>query len=487
MNRRIIWAGAFTAALALTPAQAERLTFQQALQRMLGTYPSPQVAALQLERARLENARIESRLGWTLAAEGGGARDFSVIGSPVDRFDGGAGLKRKLGSGATLGLGANYIHEDNAQTFSPLLSNPATTVGVDLSYRQPLGRGAGNPDYTQGLIDAQAQVELAEANRRAVHDQLARQIGQLFYAAAATDARLRNARRAIQRTERLKAYIQRRFRLGLSEDKDRLQTEAQLRTRRAEHQGLVVLWNQQRISLNRLMGRDWDAAFEPTIPDATAPPAVKLDAWLDEARGHDPALQQTRARIALAEAEITRRKDAHKDNLDIVLSLGGRSRSGDDALGGGVNQSETVGGVRLEYSRALDQRGVDAELAQALLDRDVALQERKLAVDDLRYGIASLATEIETNYAALQGFRASLEAEDEKFKEAVARYGEGREETDRLIQFETELSAAELAAEQQLIDLARRWSEVDILRGEIWRRLAPRDVMRETGHKEKQP
>ena len=166
MNRRIIWAGAFTAALALTPAQAERLTFQQALQRMLGTYPSPQVAALQLERARLENARIESRLGWTLAAEGGGARDFSVIGSPVDRFDGGAGLKRKLGSGATLGLGANYIHEDNAQTFSPLLSNPATTVGVDLSYRQPLGRGAGNPDYTQGLIDAQAQVELAGSRPR---------------------------------------------------------------------------------------------------------------------------------------------------------------------------------------------------------------------------------------------------------------------------------------------------------------------------------
>ena len=480
MNRRIIWAGALTAALALTPAQAERLTFQQVLQRMLDTYPAPQVAVLQLKRARLENARIESRLGWILGAQGGGARDFSVIGFSVDRFDGGAGLKRKLGSGATLELDANYIYEDNAQIFSRLLSNPSTTVGVDLSYRQPLGRGAGNPDYTQGLIDAQAQVELATANRRAVHDQLARQIANLFYAAAATDARLLSARRAIDRTERLKAHIQRRFRLGLSEDKDLLQTEAQLRARRAEHQGLVVLWNQQRISLNRLMGRGWEAAFEPTIPDATAPPAVKLDAWLDEARAYDPTLQQTRARIALAEAEIARRKDVHKDNLDIVFSLGGRTRSGDDALGGSVNQSETVGGVRLEYSRALDQRGVDAELAQALLDRDVAMQERKLAVDDLRYSVASLAAEIETNYAALQGFRASLEAENEKFKEARDRYREGREETDRLIQFETELSAAELAVEQQLIDLARRWSEIDILRGAIWRQLA----LRETGREE---
>lgn len=487
MNRRIIWAGAVTAALALSPAQAERLTFQQVLQRMLDTYPAPQVAALQLKRARLENARIESQLGWTLGAQGGGGRDFSIIGSSVDRFDGSAGLRRRLGSGATVELDANYIYEDEAQTFSPLISNPSTTVGVDLSYRQPLGRGANNPDYTQGLIEARSQVELAAANRRAVHDQLANEIARLYYAAADTDARLRSARRAIKRTERLKAYIRHRFRLGLSEDKDRLQTEAQLRARRAEHQGLVVLWNQQRISLNRLMGRGWDAELEPIIADTAALQAVELDSWLEEARRHNPALQQTRARVALAEATIARRKDAHEDNLDIVYSLGGRSRSGDDAFGGNVNQSEAVGGIRLEYSRALDQRGVDAELAQALLDRDVALQERKLAVDDLRYGVASLVAEIETNYAALQGFRASLEAENEKFKEARDRYREGREETDRLIQFETDLSAAELAAEQQLIDLARRYSEAEILRGEIWRQLEHQGLMPETGREGKRP
>jgi outer membrane protein TolC len=124
--------------------------------------------------------------------------------------------------------------------------------------------------------------------------------------------------------------------------------------------------------------------------------------------------------------------------------------------------------VRLEYSRALDQRGLDAELRQALLDRDIAREQQRLAQEDLQYGVASLAAEIDANFASLDGFSASLAAEEAKLSEARERYRQGREETDRLIQFASELSAAEFAAEQQNIDLTRRLIEVDVVRGVVW-------------------
>lgn len=472
MRRIVTLLVAFVCAAALNPAKAERLAYMQVLQRVLETYPTLQVAALQLNRAQQENARVESQLGWTFDAQTGAGRELSIIGTPVDRADAVAGINRRLASGGRIGLGASFLNEDSAQTFSPLIPNPLTSTGVDLSYRHPLGRGAGNPDYAQGLVSAQAQVELAEADRRAAYDDIARQTANVYYAAALTASRIENAQRAIDRANLLKTYIQGRLRLGLAESKDVLQAEAQLRVRRAEYQGLMIAWNQQRTSLNRLMGRAYDAELIPLIPNEIQGTEESLQSWLDDAHRHSPALQQARALIALADAEIVRRKDTHKDNLDIVFSVGGRTRSG-DLPAGGDDQSDAVGGVRLEYSRALDQSGLDAELRQALLDRDIAREQQRLAQEDLQYGVAGLAAEIGANRKSLDGFRASLAAEEEKLSEARERYRQGREETDRLIQFASELSVAEFAAAQQKIDLTRRHIEMDVLRGFIWRAVQP--------------
>lgn len=467
MMRRTFILLAFAWCAARNPAQAESLTYMQVLQGVLETYPTLQVAALQLDRARQENARVESQLGWSFNAQTGAGRELSIIGAPVDRAEAGAGIDRRLASGGSIGLGANYLHEESSQTLSPLIPNPSTNAGVDLRYRHPLGRGAGNPDYTQGLLSAQAQVDFAEATRRGAYDDIARQVANVFYAAALTAARIENARRAIDRAERLKTYIRERLQLGLAEKKDVLQAEAQWRARRAEHQGLIIVWNQQRTSLNRLMGKAFDSELTPLIPNKIQRTSESLQSWLDEARQHSPLLQQAQAQIALADAAIARRKDAHKDNLDLVFSLGGRTRSG-ELPAGNDDQTEAIGGVRLEYSRALDQRGLDAELRQALLDRDIAREQQRLAQEDLQYGVASLAAEIDANFASLDGFSASLAAEEAKLSEARERYRQGREETDRLIQFASELSAAEFAAEQQNIDLTRRLIEVDVVRGVVW-------------------
>jgi outer membrane protein TolC len=471
MTRVFVFVSVLLAAWLVFPAMAaEPLRLEQVLARVLATYPSLQVAALQLERARLEQVRVESTLGWNLGAQAGVARDTGLFGGTVDRTDAGASLNRALKSGGTVGLQGSYATEDSTTTISPLLPNPLDTGRVDLSYRQPWGRGADNPEYAQGLRSAQAGVIVADASEQALRDQIARQTADLYYAAALTQARFASAQAAIARAERLLKYTRANTSLGLTETKDVLQAEAQLRTQLAEQDALQTAWAQQRTTLNRLMGREWDIEFQPVVQ--ATPVAADLPAVWSEALAYSPELKRAQARIELAEAAIERARDARRDRLDLVYSVGSRSRSGDTLAGTSVSEADVVGGVRAEYSRALDRRGADATLTQAHLDRDAARAEQRLIEEDVRYNAASLLAEIHAARVAFDSARARLVAEEKKLDEAQQRYRRGRTDTARIIDFERELSAAQLAVEQQRIEFARRRTALDVLRGAFWNAVA---------------
>ncbi len=451
---------------------AETITLQQSLQRVIDTYPSLRVAELQLRRARQENARVESQLGWTLAGSGGRSRDTALGGAASYRTDIAASLQRRLSSGASVGLDAGYSREDVSETFIPGIPDPTDVTDVGLSWRQPLAKGFGNPAYKQGLVSAEAEVNIAEAGRRVLHDSLARQVADLYYSAALTQANIKNAAQALDRARRLKKYLQDNAGLGIAEEKDLLQAEAQLRTRVAERRSLKVAWEQQRTNLNRLMGRAWDAEFNPAPAASRVPLAGNFDAMFEQVENHNPDLMRSRAQLMIADAAIALNRDAHKDDLDVVFSVGNRTTTG-DLPSGNLDESERIAGVRLEYSRALDQRGLDAELYQAQLDRDIASQEIKTLRHDLRYTLSSLLAEIEASRAALDSFRARLVSEQRKFEEAVQRYRTGRTTTEDLIRFESDLFLAEITVEQQAIALARRHTELDVLRGTIWKSITP--------------
>lgn len=461
-------AGAFLiAAVAAAPARAEPLTFMQVLQRAAAHDASLQVARLEFERARLETTRVESQLDWTAAGQAGVARDISVFGVPVDRADASANLERRLESGSTVGVGVGVAREESQTTLFPFLPNPSESVNVDANYRVPLARGSDNASYRQGLVTAAAGVDLARAEWGAARNRLAQQVVDLFYAAAFTYARLRSAAEAIERAERLKRFVLRNVRLGIAEEKDRLQAEAQLRARTAEQQALRATWDNQRIALNRLMERAPQSEWQPRLPQQSDVVTLDLPAIQIEAENNDPDLQRDSARVRLAEATIERRRDAGRDKFDLVLSIGNRRLSGDIA-GASTSDSEAVAGARLEYRAALDNRGADAELSQAFLERDVARRQRETNVTSLRYTVARIGAEIESIAAALGAARARQDAERLKLDEATRRHRTGRATTAELIQFENDYEAAILAVEQQTIELARRRRELERLRGGIW-------------------
>jgi len=459
-------AAVFSLMLAIN-AHAEKLVLEQVLQKVVDHYPSFKVAAIQLERARQENKKVESQLGWQLGAQAGYTRDQTVFGIFTDNMNLAGNLNRQLSSGDSISLNAAYGQDDADRPFSPTLPNPATSTDLDLNYRMPLAKGSDNPTYRQGLEQAEAGVMLADAQKQTQYDQMASQLIELHLAAAATQVRMANVQESIQRSLRLQAYIKDRFKLGVAEETDLLQVDAQLRSFQAEHRSLEMAWQQQLISMNRLMGRPWDKPFEPLI--TTQAPAIdtKMEQMLIQVNQHSPALKSSLGRLKQADSVITTSRDARKDQMDLVMFIGQKSLSGDVAAGD-YDESGTVGGVRLEFAHGVDKSGFDAAIYQAQLDRNAALEEQKQALEDLQYELSSLLAEIRIGKTALAAFSKSVSSEQAKLNEAIERYRSGRTDTDQLILFESHLSGAELALELQRIELARRYNKLGLLRGLLW-------------------
>ena len=467
-----LFATAFLVMLSIAVSVAEKmeaLTFPQALQKVIDTYPTLDIARLQVEQARQDMLKVESTLGWQLAAEGGANHDVSAFGVPSDVGDAFASLNRTLRSGDSLGVSGGYRYEDSSTSINPLLPNPSERINLDLNYRMLFGQGRNNPQYAQGLVTAEATVLLQKANELGIREQLANQTQDVFYSAASVRAQLATAQSAVDRATRLKQYVAERLELGLAEEKDTLQADAQLQARMSDLRTLQVAWEQQRTTLNRLMGRPWDAEFNPILD--TEPLKITRGeprpALVKEAEANSPGLLGNQARVIQNEADLELRRDSYKDKVDVVLSVGGRTASGDNASGF-VDEDDLAGGVRLEYQRALDKRGLDAGIYQAQLNLQIAREDERRIRDDLRYTISGLLSEVDANQISLTAYQRRMISEEKKVNEALQRYRVGRELTDRLIQFENEMQVARLALDQDRIALERRLTNLSILLGRIW-------------------
>jgi len=456
-----------------TNGHAQSMTLEQVLQNVMDHYPSLITAAIQVERAKQNNRKIESQLGWQLGAQAGIGRDITLFGTPSDRMDLTGNFTRTLESGASIGVEAGVLRDDSVGVFSPVIPNPSISTSFDLSYRQPLAQGSDNPAYKEGLVSARADVIISTAERKALYDQLASQVIDIYMALANTHVRTENISRSVKRTLRLQKYINSRATLGVSEEKDILQANAQLSRQQAELKGLQMLWQQQRISLVRLMGKDSELEIKPVPIKKVNLPEANFKTLFQQVLDNNPQVQLINGRIKQADSAIRVRRDARDDSVDLVFSIGNRTLSGDvilggnlgGALGGNISESEVTGGVRLEYQHGFDSRGEDAELYQAQLDRSAALLDKRQITEDLHYDLSSLLAEIKVGNDALKAYQKSVVSERDKLDEAVKRYRRGRADTDQLISFEEQLSEAELSFELQRIELARRYRNLSLLQG----------------------
>lgn len=449
-------------------ATAEMFTLHQTLRQVMQTYPSVEIARLQTRHAQLDVIKARSMLGWTLGGQVGASHDLSPFsGTPSDSANLNVELSRPLSSGGSFGIGSSYSYEDSSFSFSSAFPNPAHLTRVDASYRLPLAQGAGNPQYKEGLKNAKAGERIARANAQSVRDGLATQTMELFFIAALTKAQLETANDAVDRARRLKKYIRANARLGLSEEKDILQAEAQLQARIADYDSLLTAWEQQRTSINRLLNRPRTAAFTPVLHDKDGSVSGDVDTIFEQAKAHSPDLHRQLAQIDIADSQLATSRDSAKSTFDLVFGVGYGNKQGPATPP--VNESDYVASARLEFRKSLDKRGNEAVVTQAMINRSIALREAERIRDDMKYNVAGLISEIEKSNKSLASQRQRVTVERKKIDEATKRYRSGRTDTTQLIQFENDYQLSKLAREQQRIELARKHASLDLMRGILLR------------------
>jgi len=453
------------------PVSAASLSLEAALSNMVKLHPLVKIKSLEQESAVYELNKAESQLGWYLNGGTGASHDLSSFGTPTDKANAGLGLEKTFGFGGRVNLDGSYVYQDSDFTISPQIPNPSASTNFDLKYIHPLGRGSGNPLYQTGVKDAKANQIISEANWQENRDELSKQIIDLFFGLAKTDAQIANTDLAIKRAKILKAYTNKNIKLGVSEKKDILQAEARLQSSIADKRSLKVIRERQHIALNRVSAFPWNLRAKlVTKITINNNKQQEFDDLFGVVKNNSWRLKRSNANITIAESIIEKSRDLNRDDFNLTLSAGSRNRNG-QVTDGNFNQSDYAAGIQLEYRRALDRQGLEGELTQAQINKSIGYQEIEAVTLDLGYQLSTLLTEIQETKASLARSKKRLQAENKKLDEATERYRNGRADTSELLQFERDLRLAEFTVTNKQLELKRMSARFDLLTGNLWQRI----------------
>ena len=444
----------------------EAKSYSAVLARVIAVYPDLQSAVIQVQRSTLELDRIYATLGWKAAVDTTISHDLAGFGTPADVVTARGALTRMLETGDTISLDASYNRTDNDVVFVPTLPNPSNDSGINLSYRKPLQKGAGNIEYHASESAARAQISSSQASEFELKDLLAQQVASLYFGLATTEENLANTRGGIERLRRLLEYVKGNKKLGVSEEADILQSQARLDRKLAELTALETARNQQLFNLNRLMNIPASTHYTTHLDYKTYRTPAR-DTLVAEVFAYNPALNKAYANKKIAESNIELQRNNKKDVVDVIVSVGARAKSG-PTNEADVDETDLAGLMGLEYRAALDKSGLRAALQQAILSRDIADNQIRQLDIDLNNDIDRLRGLIEDQKKSIASNHRLQQAEKRKFDEAVSRFRTGRTTTADLINFEEDLSIAELALANSKVNLVSSINELARLSGTIW-------------------
>lgn len=445
---------------------AEELTLASAIKKLRNYYPTLKIAQLKTQQAGWEIENIKSQLSWGLNGSVGVTHDVSAFSTPYDRFAAGATVSRKLESGHTMGVTGQYQYNDDSFVINNSFPNPSQSLNLDFSYRVPLGRGENNTIYNQALTVADLQRNIEKLNEKAVLKSLVEQVVNLFYEIENTEQRLVYTESSIKRSQRLKNYISRNKELGIYEKKDVLQSNAQLLKVKADREGLLLVSNEQKNLLRKLLGIEINETINLTIEDV---PVVSGDGntLLIATENDSPQLQINKHLLEISDARIVSALNDNNDQKDVIFSVGTRSLYG-DAGSESVSEEDYAAQLKFEYKYDLGRKSYTSKIEKIKKEKDIALQEVMLSRNELKYQLNALLDKVEKQQAVLARLTQHKLVSEEKYNEAMQRYSKGRIDTTDLIQFENDLHIANLDYAAAKINLSHSRTNMALLTGMLW-------------------
>lgn len=387
-------------------------------------------------------------------------------------------ISKPLASGGTLGASLGY-NRSKLDFSSPLASqlatiNPAYRSSLSLSYRLPLLRGSGRPDYSEALNATMAETEASQLQRAIIIRDLSLQALNIYFRLLSDGVSVELANVALKRADRLLEYQQFREKFGLIEVADRKQAEALLATRKLELQQARALQSSDTVELNRLMLRTPDSPLNVMTNEHQVRSVTEsFDASFEKALTQRPELRVLNAQLKAAESRIKIARDTKQMQLDIIAEVGtlGLDDNAGESATDPFSTADHFAGLSLELGDRLGRRTENAELRVAELTRQRVLAQRNQVMEQIQDEIARVLSTLVTGAETLAFSRQRVAAEKQKFEAEMGRYREGRSDTATIVQFEGELHVAELQAELQLLTLLLADKQYAWVKGELLQEL----------------
>jgi len=477
-NMRLVFPLSCCAILfAAWPAMAAPISLASVIRQVLEHHPDISVSRLQTDKTRTDQQRIEGQLDpqislSILATDNQDPANFElnpILSSTSQQIKG--DITKPLASGGTVTLGIDYQRTLQAfggpsfTKFDPFYHNQ-----LDLTYRQPLLRGAGRPAYHQELAAALADESAAILQERVTARTLSRQAIQLYFDIAVDETNRRLAADAEKRAEKLLKFQRAREHFGLIEKADRLQAEALLATRRLNLANAEARLIQDTTALNRLMLHDISSPIATRDEQSLDMPLPDLDDAMDDVDKQRPELLALTSRLKASEARLEEVRDTDSTQVDLVAQLGSRSLAGTPGtpVRQGFSLADRFASIGVEINDTVVDNAAKAAIRKAALEREQVLAERRQTTELIKDDLASILALIHTGRRTWTAAKARVSAEQKKYQAELARYREGRSDTATVIQFEGDLRSAEIEAALRRIALLRNQRQLAWVRGSLF-------------------
>ena len=410
-------------------------------------------------------------LTWSYAEQPAGGF-FSSFGTTTTRtFRATQGLRQALTTGGSLSLSLQEAYNDYS-----FLPDPQSDASVSLEYRQPLLRGAWRLSATQELEQARFGADRAQADLRQADSDVVQLVVDRYWDLAFALADVEVKQRSLELAQALKEMTEAKFRVGAVAEVEVVQTDADIATRTdallGAHHRARNAQDDLRIQVFGL-DRVEEWAFELTPSSAPTDPGATVPSWEEayaEARAFRGELRKLRVDVeaALSAWDAAQHDLGPKLDLTATANLSSQDREVGGALDLLLDRDFPGATLGLLFEMPLGNRSQEGAeqrarwnywLAQrALRDAEnaVALQTRE-AVRNAAYQAERVAvTELARAVAARQ-----LEAEQRRFRE-------GASTNFQVLQFQTDLAAAESAEAQARMDYAKAVVRLNTVRGLNW-------------------
>jgi len=463
--------------LLLLPLQAQAITLDAVLRLALSHHPDVKLAQLtplldQAQQTQVEGL-LDGRLGVTAAASNtrtNTVSPFAAVGTTNIQM--GYQLTQPLANGDTVTGSFSMVR--NLQkypstmplAFQPSI-NPLYQSQIDLTWRTPLLKGRGNPNYHGQLAAAEFSKRADRWKVEVVRYQLAGQVLAAFFQQRINQIRLRLAKDTRHRAQQLLYYQRKQEAFGLIERADRLQSEALLATRQTEVVQAQASVAASAVILQRLLVVD---ALPKQLSAAPLHQHALPNLHRLQQIAHDnrPEFKLLDARLAAADSELELAQADDATQLDLVGQIGTRAQEGmfDRAFRSGLSVSHRFAQLSLELSDSVGSHVEQAAISRAEVAREQVIVQQEQTVRTIGDTLATMRINVQMGYRLLDASVKQVQAEKAKFKAEMLRYRAGRSDSATVIQFEGDLrrSALQQALQAESLKLAER--QLQLARGD---------------------